>query len=159
MALTVRQSTAGQAWVAHPNRALTPAQQRWLLAGAAVLAFVIALAFTAFGAWPVLPFAGLEIAALWCALHHQRRHENDEERLDIGDREVVVTRRSGSRREEHRFPRYWVRLRIERPPGRPGCRLFLRSHGRELEIGLLLTDPQKQTLAEALKTRLGAIPQ
>lgn len=155
MALMVRQTTAGQAWVARPNHALTPNQTRKLILAAAGITGVIALAFTTFGAWPVLPFAGLEVAALWFALRHLQFHASDEERLDVSDSLITLTRLTGNSMETWQFPRYWAQLRIDRQPNRFGCRLFLRSHGREAEIGCLLTDAQRETLARELKSKLG----
>ena len=158
MALTVRQTTAGQAWITRPNRALSLSQARRLVLAAAAVTFLIAFAFSAFGAWPVLPFAGIEIGALWLALHHLQRHADDEERIDVGPEQIVVTRLVAGRREEHRFARYWAQLRLEPIQDSLGARLMLRSHGRELEIGRLLTDPQKRCLVAELKNRLGPQP-
>lgn len=155
MALTVRQTTAGQEWVARPNRALGPMQARRLVLSAAAVTLLIAFAFSAFGAWPVLPFAGIEIAALWLALRHLQRHADDEERIDVEEAEITITRLVAGHREQHRFSRYWARMRLEPAPGSRVRRLILRSHGRELEIGRLLTDPQRQALADELKKKLG----
>lgn len=154
MALMVRQTAAGQAWVASPNHALTPRQTRNLLLTAASLTGGIALAFTAFGAWPVLPFAGIEVAALWLALRHLQRHIADEERLEIGDSQVTLTRTSCGHQESWEFPRYWLQLRTEKSRYPASTRLFIRSHGREVEIGRLLTERQKQELASALREKL-----
>lgn len=155
MALTVRQTTAGQAWIARPNRALAPMHARRLALFAAAISLPIAFAFSAFGAWPVLPFAGIEVAALWLALHHLQRHAGDEERIEVDEAEVVVSRLVAGRCEQHRFSRYWARVRLEQPPDGAAQRLFLHSHGRELEIGGLLTEPQKLALAQALNKKLG----
>lgn len=155
MALTVRQTTAGQAWIARPNRALGPLQARRLVIAAAAVTLLIAFCFSAFGAWPVLPFAGLEIAALWLALRHLQQHANDEERIDVSDDAVTITRFNAGHQEQHQFARYWARIRLDRPPNSRGLRLTLRSHGRELEIGRLLTEIQKQQLAADLKKKLG----
>jgi uncharacterized membrane protein len=156
MALTVRESNAGHSWIARPNRALSSRQAVGLLFGAAVATLPIAFIFSLVGAWPVLPFAGLEIAALWLALRHLHRHAADEERIEVESGTIAIHRQHAGIRTTHRFSRYWAQLRIEKPPDCPGWRLFLRSHGRELEIGQLLTDTQKRTLAQELKTQLGA---
>lgn len=154
MALMVRQTTAGQTWVAIPNHALTPRQTRQLLLAAAGISGGIALAFAAFGAWPVLPFAGLEVTALWLALRHLQRHIDDEERLEMDDSHVILTRTSCGRRECWKFPRYWLQLRIERTQPTADSRLFIRSHGREVEIGQLLTEGQRRELARMLREKL-----
>ena len=155
MALTIDRRTAGDAWVARPNQALSPRLARTLVLSAAAITFCIALAFAAFGAWPVIPFAGLEVAALWLALRHLQRHADDEECIDIGEYEIVVTRRLAGRREEFRFWKNWARVRLEQPPELRRKCLFLSSHGRSLEIGMLLTDRQKQELAEEIRKHQG----
>jgi len=158
MALTVRQTTAGQAWITRPNRALSPSQARRLVLAAAAVTFLIAFAFSAFGAWPVLPFAGIEIATLWLALRHLQQHADDEECIDVSPESVTITRLAAGHQEQHRFSRYWARVRLERTPDSRALRLTLASHGRELEIGRLLTEPQKRALAGELKKKLGPQP-
>jgi len=155
MATVVRESIAGHAWVARPGRALSPVGGRRLILVAAGLSFGIAIAFAGVGAWPVLPFAGLEIACLWAAQRHLRRRADDEERIDLNDRLLIVTRRQAGRTERHEFNRYWVGLHVDRTLGAP-VRLLLRGHGREVEIGRNLTDTEKRELAAALRTGLAA---
>ena len=145
--------------MARPNHALSMLQSRVLMLAVAGITGVIALAFAAVGAWLVIPFAGLEIVALWLALRHLQRHADDEERLDIDDTQISIRRHTAGRVEHYQFQRYWAQLRIEHLDGRSGTRLFLRSHGREVEIGRLLTEKQKENLADDLKTRLGAVEQ
>ena len=62
----------------------------WL---AALVSALIALAFAAVGAWPILPFAGLEVAALYVAFRCMSR--------DAGDYEQVIIRHSS--RPSHRL--------------------------------------------------------
>jgi len=116
MALLVRDTLSGQAWVARPNPILSPRQAHGLTLAAAGIAGGIALVFSAFGAWPVLPFAGIEVGALWLALRHLQRHAGDEERIDIDATTVRITRRDAGRSAQDEFSRYWARLRVEKPP-------------------------------------------
>ncbi len=155
MGLMVEQTMAGQAWVARPEHALSARQASWLLVAAATGCGGIALAFAAAGAWLVLPFAGAEIGALWLALRHLHCHAGDEERIEIDDASVRIVHREGGHCTQHEFPRYWARLHVEKPPDREGSRLFLRSHGREIEVGRLMTEQQKRLLAGDLRSRLG----
>lgn len=155
MALLVRETLSGQAWVARPNPILPRRQARQLTIAAAAISGGIALVFSVFGAWPVLPFAGIEVGALWLAMRHLQRHAGDEERIDIDATTVRITRRSAGRCEQDEFSRYWARLRVEKPPDGRTRRLFLRSHGREAEIGRLLTDTQKIVLERDLREHLG----
>lgn len=158
MALVVRQTTSGQAWVAQPNRGLSALQVRCLMLAAAGVSGSVAFVFIVFGAWPAIPFAGLEVFALWLVLVIVRRHADDEESLEITPHQVLLTRRIAGCCEEIAFSRYWARLRVDQPPDRRRgrVRLFLRSHGRETEIGRLLTEAQKEELAGELRAKLGA---
>ena len=156
MALLVTETLKGRAWVARPNRSLTPNQARRLVFAAAGVTGVIALAFACFGAWPVIPFAGLEVAALWLALNHLQRHANDEECIDISDTCITVSRSICGQHKTYQFSRYWARLQMDNRSNTGSLRLFLRSHGREQEIGRLLTEEQKYALAKSLRNQLGA---
>lgn len=163
MALTVMQSMSGPIWIAHPDCAPSPLLARRLLLGTAAASLPIALCFSAIGAWPVLPFAGLELLALWLALQHLGRHANDEERICVNESVISVTQRThgwiGEHTVHHEFSRHWVQLRIERPPDHGGARslrLLLRSHGHEVEIGRMLTEEQKRAFARQLKQQLDA---
>lgn len=156
MALLVTETLTGHAWVARPNHLLTPRLARHLVFAAAAISGGIALAFAAFGAWPVLPFAGLEVGALWLALRHLQRHAGDEERIEISSSSIRVSRCNAGHREQYEFSRYWARLHVETASGRGDSRLFLRSHGRELEIGQLLMEEQKRALALALRNQADA---
>src|SRR6202162_5738667 len=78
-----------------PNRSLGAAGRRWFLGALAATTFGIATGAAAFGAWPVMPFAGLEIALVLLAFHLVKLHDADFERLEIGEHEVRVGSRGG----------------------------------------------------------------
>jgi uncharacterized membrane protein len=48
-------------------------------------------------------------------------------------------------------------LQYVKPPGQNGHRLLISSHGKEVEVGSLLTEEQKMALAKELKQNLGAV--
>jgi len=157
MALSVERTLAGCAWIARPGFApsLAPRPSRGLLLALAVVSGCIALAFAAAGAWPVVPFAGLEILALWLAFAHLARHTDDEERIEIDATRLTVCRRHGGRAETCEFSRHWVQLRVE--AGIEGrCRVFVRAHGREAELGRSASDAQRRLLARELRAALAA---
>lgn len=119
-----------------------------------VLIFVvsvgIAAAFAAFGAWLILPFAGLEMLVLYLAFRYVERHAGDYELIEIDGDRVSIERFEGGSRHRDALSRYWARVLVNRD----GSRLALRSHGRELEIGRSLSDAQRLELAQALRRRL-----
>src|SRR5436309_8310705 len=98
--------------VATPNRSLGLDARRWVLAAIAVNTLGIAAFVAALGAWPVLPFAGLEVALVALAFHVLGRHDGDFERLEVSEHEVRYEARFG--REETRFTanRAWARVEM-----------------------------------------------
>ena len=56
--------------LAKPNQSATWHQNLWLLLALAIPSIGGAFVFTFFGAWPILPFAGVEIAGLAVALYY-----------------------------------------------------------------------------------------
>ena len=79
--------------IAQPNRSSSWRANQLVLLALAVPSLAIALGFTALGAWPILPLAGLELLALGSALYYvnwklQYRHvitlSDDSVRIDKG---------------------------------------------------------------------------
>ena len=120
--------------------------------------FTLAVAggFALFGAWPVLPFAGLECVALYVAYKYVQRHEEDYETITIDEDDVIVETKSGGELDRHQISRYWAQVVIESGPGR-GRRVFLRSHGKDVEFGRLLSDEAKVFAAKRLRAHLTAL--
>jgi uncharacterized membrane protein len=131
---------------------ISPQALAVLLALTACFAFAIGIAFALYGAWPILPFAGLEIAALAAAFYLNGRHAADYERIALEAGLLVVEVRDGERVTTHRFNPQWVRL--ETSETRRDARLALRSQGKELEIGRHLDAPGRERLAQEVRGRL-----
>ncbi len=111
----------------------------------------VALVFAVLGTWLIIPFAGLEIAALACAAGWTCRRSADFERLALeGDRIVVETGNRGLVRR-FEFNRCWAKL-VKAADGS----VALRSHGREVAIGRYCGDEGREELARELRSRLGA---
>ena len=120
-----------------------------------VLAAVVPVGagFALAGAWMVLPFAGLELALLFIVLRslRQRAASYKSIRFD-GDRLIVASSLSG-RQARHAFPIAWARVSLEAEGGAEPL-LCIRSHGRSVCVGQLMTLPQRRRLAAELATRL-----
>ncbi len=141
-------------WTIGSGTSLPRALARRLLIAAAAVSGLIAAGFALAGAWPVLPFAGIEVAALWAAIHHLRRHAGDHEKIVRDETRLVVERQFGSRHESFELNPYWARLRLETPPGGGEERMFVGSHGREVEIGRGLDGSKKRALALQIRKAL-----
>lgn len=155
MALLLPESSASHIWRAIPNHTPHADTARWLLVGAALVSGIIAGGFALFGAWPVLPFAGLEIVALWAAFHHMTRHASDFEEIVLDKDALRITACISGKTTTTEFHSYWAQVHFiaATKPSAPS-RVVIRSHGHELEIGRLLSGTQKQTLARTLQQQL-----
>jgi uncharacterized membrane protein len=131
--------------VARPNRSLSRAGRALFLASIFAVSMGIAAAFAAFGAWPILPFAGIEMLALGLAFLYLERRSGDYERLAVEGDLIVLERCEAGVTSRHEMNRLWARL-VERE----GARLALRYGGRELEIGRFLDEAQRAALARGL---------
>ena len=120
----------------------------------ALFSLLVAATFAAFGAWLILPFAGLEAVALYLAFDWVVRHADDMEQLVIRGDAVALEVREQSQTQRYEFNRVWAKLVEDRNKGE--LRLVLRSHGREVEVGRYLNGSGRRTLARELKARLQA---
>jgi uncharacterized membrane protein len=122
----------------------------WVFGSLALFLVLVSAAFAVAGAWLIIPFAGIEIAALGVAVWWTLRHAGDFERLAFdGDRILLEIRERGQSRQ-FEFNRCWVRL----VNGNAGM-FALRSHGREVAIGRFCGEESRQELAREVRSRLG----
>jgi uncharacterized membrane protein len=135
--------------VSMPNRSLGPSARRWVLAALAATTLGIAAGALAFGAWPVMPFAGLEVAVLYLAFHVVANHDADFERLEIGEHEVRVEVRDAARITRFVAHRPWARVVFRERGAR--CTLGLAYAGRVVPLGRMLSDEGRRRLAGQLR--------
>jgi uncharacterized membrane protein len=135
-----------------PNRSLGPAGRRIFLAAIAVTTLGIATGAVLIGAWPVMPFAGIEVAAVFFAFHLVRLHDADFERLEIGPYEVRVESRRARTHTRFVAHRAWARVIVRQEGAR--ITLGLAYAGRTVELGRLMSDEGRRKLAEDLRGRI-----
>jgi uncharacterized membrane protein len=137
--------TAEYVYIARRNNSLS-SSGRLLVFGFTFLVSVgIAAAFSLiFGAWPILPFAGIEMGVLFFALRYIDRHAADYERITIQGDRVTVDVRAGAESSRFELNRYWAQVVCE------GSRLALRSHGLEIELGRHVCDGERREMARDL---------
>jgi uncharacterized membrane protein len=138
--------------VARRNNSLSSGERFVAFAFIFTVSVGIAAAFAALGAWPILPFAGLEMAVLLAAFRYVERHAADYERIAVEGDMVRVESFEGGRTRRHEFNRHWARLVVDGG----GDRVALRSHGRELEIGRFVDSGRRIEIARELGRRMDA---
>jgi uncharacterized membrane protein len=135
-----------------PNRSLGPAGRRWCLAAIAGTTLAVGLGAAMLGAWPVMPFAGLEVALVWLAFRAVQMHDRDFERIEIRDGELRVEARDARRETRLVAQRAWARV-VLREHG-PNCTLGLAYAGKTVPLGRLLSDDGRRSLAAQLRGRV-----
>ncbi len=142
-------------FVLRPNCSATPTQIALFFAGIAAVSLTIAIAFALAGFWPVLPFAGAELLALWVCLRLSAQRAQSTQVIEIDDESVAVESARRARRRRWLFQRAWARIRLEAPTARlHPSRLLIGSHGRHVRLGAFLTEDERVTLARDLRNTL-----
>ena len=142
-------------YVIQPNRSLS---WRGTLAFFTVVAFItitIAVLFAFKGAWLIIPFAGLEIAALGACLYLCARKNSEREVIRIDDQSVRIEKGRKQIQYYVEFQRHWARVNLTSSPltWYPS-RLTISSMGKEVEIGASLVDAERATLARELQNKI-----
>ena len=136
--------------IIRPNRSLTWEQTKIVYFCIASYSFAIAGVFAVMGFWPVLPFAGGEIAVLGVAFYVNALAGTSVQVVTVGGDIVKVEKERPGPRCEWRFHRAWARVDLDRSPGVRSSRLVVRSHGNEVVLGEFLTEAERAQLAAAL---------
>jgi uncharacterized membrane protein len=147
---------SGFNFIVKRNCSISPRDLFGVLGVAILVSFCIAGGFAYFGAWMILPFAGLEMVALAAAFYLNGRHAADYEHIALTQGRLVVVQRSAERLIRREFNPEWVRLAETRLGTH--LRLRLRSHGKALEIGRDLSSDQRVSLAERLRYCMANYP-
>ena len=146
-------------WLLRRNCALSPRQVLQFYLTLLAISFLIATGFAVFGAWMVLPFAGLEMAAVGIALLIYARHSTDHERVVLDTRGLVVEAVTAGRRSITSMNPHWVRVAVERgatAAKTAGDAVFLMERGRRVAIGRYISGDQRKIFASELKRALAA---
>lgn len=140
-----------------PNASLNPRQAWWVMGLMSGVGLGIAGVWTLLGFWPVLPFAGLELAALGAALWLTQRRNRYREVLHFDDDRlrIEIGLLGDARRAQLDLPRGWTRVRVEPRYGHEASRLLLSCSGQHLSIGACLTDAERGQLAQRIAELLG----
>ena len=142
-------------FVIRPNGSMSAKAGITLFVSLACLSFTIAGVFFFLGMWLILPFAGLEMAALAAVLYLCYCRGKQQEIVTVSKDDVVISRGRARPERVCLFKRAWAQVRLQPPPfrGHPH-RLLIGSHGRHIEVGASLSEPEKIALLNSLQSCL-----
>ena len=143
--------SAEYVYTARRNNSLSSSGRLFVFSFILTVSLGIALAFSVLlGAWPIMPFAGLEMLVLYLAFRYMDRHAGDFERITIQGDNIAVEVQEGRHVMRLELNRYWAQVVCEAN----GSRLALRSHGREIEVGRHLCEAERADMARELAREL-----
>lgn len=139
-----------------PNASLGRAGFAAVIGVLALVSFAAGAMFVARGAWPVLPFLGLDVLLVWIAFRAYRHKSKAYEEIRLTADELLVRRVSaGGAAQEFRFNPYWLRVTREVVKDEGLVRVALTSHGRSFVVAHYLSPPERERFAHALESALG----
>jgi uncharacterized membrane protein len=135
-------------WIARPNRSLTSKGRQlwlWLVASSALVTAGAALLI---GAWPVLPFAGMEVILVWIAFRVIASHDGDYEVLRVNGLAFEWERRAGGEVRRLDGNAAWASVQVFR--SRHSCSVQLRYAGKCVTLGDFATNSRREQLLAQL---------
>ena len=140
--------------VIRPNASMSARAALGVMLVMATVSLSIAGLFTWHGFWPILPFAGLELAALAWALQVSLRRNRYREVIEFDDQRLRIE--CGMSGEGAALSVDWARsmtrVQLEMGPHRNDpSRLKLVNGSQSLELGRCLTDGERERLAARLR--------
>lgn len=139
-------------WVIRPNQSLSWRSALRFYAAISFCCLGIGITFALHGFWPVLPFAGLEVAVLGVAFYLCLSRSQMCEVISV-NAEVVSVEKGRRQPQEHwQCPRAWARIRLQRSRiAWYPQQLAVAFQGKQVVIGEFLNESERCALAAELK--------
>ncbi len=135
-----------------PNKAMPWHQLVCIYSIIASFTIGVALGFFFQGLTLVLPFAGLEVVALGVVLYISAWRGGVKEVINVTGEKIRIEIGHDSPERCYELKRVWAQVVLQRPWNNwYPSRLFIRSHGRQVEIGRFLNEAERQGLAKELQ--------
>jgi len=120
---------------------------------ASVAALIGAFMLT-LGAWPVLPFLGLEVAVLAVVFLMLQRRSRFYDLVEAKGDDISLRQRGRHGERSGSLNRYWAQVRLSAGGRWYPSKLLVGSHGNFVEIGAALTEEDRLRTAKKLQRAL-----
>lgn len=146
------QETGNGSIILTPNNSATWRFNVSVISSLAIIAGIISLVFILRGLWLILLFTGFEILVLYYGLYLSVRANFLTEVITFRDNLVTIERGHKTIEDTWEYQRSWAKIFVHKPRVRHyATQIFIRSHGKELELGSFLNKKDKETLIRELK--------
>lgn len=147
---------AGQhQWLLKRNCAMSPAQLGCWFGSLAMFSLGLAAICVWWGAWPVLPFTLIEVAALVLAFLWWAKHAADYERIVVSDDGFYVEASSGEQLRTIARRHRWTRVEYD---GSRRESIRIVAGGDAIEVGFLVPPARRAALAREMRGALALQP-
>jgi len=145
-------SDDGYRYLLTPNRSMSWTGNVRIWLGLLALTAVIVTGFSLIGAWMILPFAGLELAALIGGFYYTSRQCQRQEVLSLGPSMIRLEKGIKRKETEWEIPREYSRVWQDeaRHPFTPP-KLHLQFRNEEVPVGSFLNMDDTETLIAILQ--------
>ncbi len=140
-------------WLMKRNCSVSPRQFVLFYASLALFSLAIAASLVLRGAWPVVPFTGIELLVVGVAFVIHARHTIDYERIRLYPNRLVIEQMSAQRLTQFEFNPRWVRVEHGASPRDP---VKVVSRGQAVVVGVHLAQYRRASFARELRLALGA---
>jgi uncharacterized membrane protein len=150
-----RRSASELVIVVRPNHSSSWRSNQLVILLVAVPSLGAAIGFTALGAWPVLPFAGAELAALAAALYYVNWKLEYRHVITLSDDSVCIDKGHYLPRRHWRFDRHQAALAVT-PEQHPweGPRIAVHGQQESVAVGDFLNRDDCLSLLSILRSEL-----
>src|SRR5260370_25394923 len=141
-----------------PNCSLSVRGAQVFFAGACVVPCGVGAFLAMKGFWPILPFAGLEMALLGWALKLSLERRFHRQTITVTDADVSIESRLRERCSRVVFPRHCAQVKLRRPAAQQHpSRLTIEPHARQCELWSLLAEQEAPGLGRRLLPPIGPV--
>ncbi len=146
-------STGLSTIVLRPNNSASWQFNVVIVSSLAFIAFCISTFYALQGLWLIFPFAGITVSALLICLYLRLRANIRIEVITFDESTVIIERGCYQAEKSWKYHRLWTKILVKRPGTRGRQKqIFIRSHGKELELGSFLNKQDKDILIQNLKS-------
>ncbi|MBO6727182.1 MAG: DUF2244 domain-containing protein [Rhizobiaceae bacterium] len=110
----------------------------------------VGIVFLRLGAWPVIGFFGLDVAAIYFAFRWNYRAARAREEVTVSRTRLDIRKVAPSGRDErHSFNPFWTRFAVDRHDEIGITRMAVEGEGRKVSIGGFLNPDDRESFATA----------
>ncbi len=149
---SINEKTGSAIIVLKPNNSSSWQFNMKIVTSLAVIATLLSGYLTFHGLWLVIPFAIFEVGFVFICFYLRMKANIRREVITFDESSVVIERGTYHAEKTWKYHRLWAKIFVKKPTihGYPK-QIFIRSHGKELELGAFLNKKDKEILIKDLK--------